>query len=286
MAEITKPSDINKIWSSGGVKTTPSDAKIIQGWIIEEPPREWFNWLDNKQDQAIAHNNQHGMNLWDASTPYIANKSWVQGSDGNFYICKVDNTGTDPVADLSESVWHKTLDKSGAVAASLYSSYFLSLLSSPNANNLLTLLGGGTAGKNVFTATTQAAAASAAGLIKADDSDAITATDDNKYLTPKKLHLGFSSNLASNGYIQFPTWLGGFRIQWGQINANKDADVFTSLSFPTNCFVVNLNYAQSIGRGDVSLSAYNITKNGFTTNFHRDASGPSIIAVSFLAIGN
>jgi hypothetical protein len=286
MAEISKPSDINKVWSSGGVKVSPSDAKIIQGWIVEEPPREYFNWLDNKQDQAIAHNNQHGMNLWDAGTPYIGGRSWVQGSNGCFYICKVDNTGTDPVSDLSETVWHKTVDSSGAIAASLYSTYFKTLLGAFDAYSFLGLIGAGTAGRQIFASATQVDAAAAAGIVKATDTEANTATDDNKYLTPKKLKLGFSSSLGSNGYIAFPTWLGGFRIQWGQISADKDNDVFTSLSFPTNCFAVNVNYAQSIGRGDVSLSAFNITKNGFTTNFHRDASGPSIIAVSFIAIGN
>lgn len=105
MPNITKPSDINKVWSNAGDNLSPSDAKINGGWLTEIPPRQWFNWLDNKQDQAIAHINQHGIAVWDATTEYQANGSLVQGSNGKIYAAFVTNTNQNPVTDVTETYW-------------------------------------------------------------------------------------------------------------------------------------------------------------------------------------
>lgn len=99
MANITKPSDINKIWSASGDIISPSDTKITNGWAVEIPPRQWFNWLDNKQDQAIAHMNQHGIAVWDNTTEYQAGTSYVQGSNGNIYKALTTNININPTTD-------------------------------------------------------------------------------------------------------------------------------------------------------------------------------------------
>lgn len=104
MAEITLP-DLSLIWSSAGDILKPSDTKIQSGWAAEVPPRQWFNWLDNRQDQAIAHIAQHGIAVWSAELEYQAGKSYVQGSNGKIYLCIQTHTNQDPVSDIAETYW-------------------------------------------------------------------------------------------------------------------------------------------------------------------------------------
>jgi hypothetical protein len=113
MAEFSKP-NVNKVWADTGTKTVPSDAKIAQGWVAEIPPFEYENYLQNRQDQFIAHINQHGISEWDATTDYRNGKSYVMGSDGLIYKCLVTNTNKNPVtAPDASSYWVLAWDSAG-----------------------------------------------------------------------------------------------------------------------------------------------------------------------------
>lgn len=109
MAEITKPVDINKIWASAGDVLAPSDSKIATGWQVEIPARQYFNYIDWKQDQAIAHINQHGIPVWDNTTEYqyslSGTKSICMGSDGTIYRAKQVNINQNPVTDTTDTYW-------------------------------------------------------------------------------------------------------------------------------------------------------------------------------------
>ena len=111
MAEINKPSNINKIWAETGVSVKPADSKISQGWIPEIPPYEWMNWELNRQSAFASHINQHGLPMWDNETPYLINKSYVIGSDGNVYKSLSNNTNKDPISNPSD--WVKAFDSAG-----------------------------------------------------------------------------------------------------------------------------------------------------------------------------
>lgn len=104
MPLINKPQNINKIWSSSGDRATPSDQKINQGWVPEIPPHQWFNYIDNKQDQAIAHINQMGIPQWDAVTEYQAGKSYVQGPT-NGVVYRATQTHTNQNPETSSGYW-------------------------------------------------------------------------------------------------------------------------------------------------------------------------------------
>lgn len=100
MAEISKPDNLSLIWASGGDVLDPGNTKYSQGWEIEIPPRQWFNFYQNRVDTAIAHVNQHGIPQWDSATEYRANKSYAKGSDGIIYKAVTTNTNIDPTTDL------------------------------------------------------------------------------------------------------------------------------------------------------------------------------------------
>lgn len=122
MAEITLP-DLSLLWASAGDILQQSDSKIQQGWSPEIPPRQWFNWLDNRQDEAIAHIAQHGIAVWSSTMEYQAGKSYVQGSDGLVYKAITTNTNTNPVGGAPGN-WQSaflTVDQATQVATAAQS---------------------------------------------------------------------------------------------------------------------------------------------------------------------
>ena len=96
MAQILKPTNLSLTWASGGDVLNPGDTKYANGWQVEIPPRQWFNYLDNRQDTALAHINQHGIAVWDSATEYQYSvggaKSLVMGSNGTIYRALTVNT--------------------------------------------------------------------------------------------------------------------------------------------------------------------------------------------------
>lgn len=116
MANITKPSGLSNIWANGGTKIDPGAAKVNIGWVVQLPPYEYQNWVDNRQDQAIAHISQHGVPEWDGVTEYQGLLSYTQGSNGIIYKCIQTNTNKDPSNSLNSQYWAQAFETYGSVA--------------------------------------------------------------------------------------------------------------------------------------------------------------------------
>lgn len=116
MANIVKPSGINALWAAGGTKVDPGLAKSNIGWVVELPPYQYANWLENRQDTFIAHINQHGIPEWDAETEYQGNLSYTQGSDGKIYKCSQTHTNRNPVVPTNSNYWAVAFEVYGSVA--------------------------------------------------------------------------------------------------------------------------------------------------------------------------
>lgn len=117
MANITKPLGLSDIWAKGGTKIDPGAFKVNIGWVVQLPPYEFQNWVDNRQDQAIAHISQHGIPEWDGVTEYQGNLSYTQGSNGVIYKCVATNTNKDPSNALNSAYWGVAFEVYGSVQA-------------------------------------------------------------------------------------------------------------------------------------------------------------------------
>lgn len=97
MVDIIKVS-MEDIWAIEGDRVPPESEKVKTGWGIELVPRQWLNWIAYRQDNNIAYLMQKGIPEWDATTEYLANKSYVQ-HDNIVYKSLIGSTGRNPITN-------------------------------------------------------------------------------------------------------------------------------------------------------------------------------------------
>lgn len=112
------------------------------------------------------------------------------------------------------------------------------------------------------------AVVTAAGIAEiATQAETDAGTDDTRIITALKLRNGFSVLFAANGYIAFPTWLGGFILQWGAVNISTP-NAYLAVSYPMSfastvyTIVIGSNGVGTIaGANSVNASSFNIWSN-------------------------
>ncbi|THF28566.1 hypothetical protein E5170_23120 [Pseudomonas atacamensis] len=92
-------------------------------------------------------------------------------------------------------------------------------------------------------------------------------TDDATIVTPKKLRWGFQIQKATNGFIVFPSWLGGLIIQWGTFSGNGGVDLAIGypISFPNAVFstVATLQYTPTAAMNGYVDVAPGLSRSSF-----------------------
>ena len=86
---------MNNIWAAAGDVVMPEEVKIAEGWLVEVPPRQYWNWMQNRTDVNLAYIFQRGVPEWDISVEYLANKSFVV-YNGVIYKCILTGVGKNP----------------------------------------------------------------------------------------------------------------------------------------------------------------------------------------------
>jgi hypothetical protein len=98
------------------------------------------------------------------------------------------------------------------------------------------------------------------------NAELLAGASDAVVATPLKLRLGFAASLATNGYISFPTWLGGLIIQWGYNSNIVDGEVLITfpIAFPTACYNVQCTGDETNDIVAEIVTTKSVTTSGFT----------------------
>ena len=259
MPQILKPANLSLTWASGGDVLNPGDTKYATGWQVEIPPRQWFNYLDNRQDTALAHINQHGIAVWDATTEYQAGKSYVQGTtNGTIYRCIQTHTNQDPELDVGNVYW---------------------IIAFASAGDSYTKT-------EVDAKTTVASTAQARGW-----------TSNTALITPLRLAEAFqgsNQSLSANGYQKLP---GGLIMQWcsaevavgSAVGSTATVSVVFPLAFTT---LLSVQLTHDLGHvaeaAEMSYGVIAKSTTGATAKFYRISgsnTGGETVRATFFLIG-
>ncbi|WP_258377055.1 phage tail protein [Pseudomonas soli] len=118
-------------------------------------------------------------------------------------------------------------------------------------------------------------------------------SNDVNVVTPAKMRFGFAFIKAGSGgsnAIKFPTWLGGFMVQWGVHSANS-ADAETTVTFPLEFSVIPglasiLTHDGVLAQSTIVPQSRLLTTTGFQSRREDIVNTTSLVAqIRWIAVG-
>lgn len=118
--------------------------------------------------------------------------------------------------------------------------------------------------------------------------------DGTKVVTSIWAKFGFAVSLGVSGYIKFPTWLGGLRLQWGSAVVTLNAGGEQAVTFPSAFASI---YTVVVTSGDADASGggtdiFSVTSNNLTSFIFRSVIGSTgarrtgtTVRVNYFALG-
>lgn len=100
----TKPDFTQGVWAQQGELSEPSTDKIAIGHIVERPPFQMVNWIENRQDQGIMYLFQNGFASWDRTLLYPVDAIVMRA--GTLYQAINQNLSVEPSAN--PDTWKKS----------------------------------------------------------------------------------------------------------------------------------------------------------------------------------
>lgn len=108
MANTPLPTNLDvDIWASNAtepdLKLDPGSTKYAEGWDVELARVDYENFIQNRQDQAIANMVENGVPHWESTITYQRQSTVRSPVDGYVY-CAINNGvvgGSDPSSDVS-----------------------------------------------------------------------------------------------------------------------------------------------------------------------------------------
>ncbi|MGM0825700.1 MAG: phage tail protein [Pseudomonadota bacterium] len=128
-----------------------------------------------------------------------------------------------------------------------------------------------------------------AGMLKvATQSQVDAGENDETAITPKKLRWGVDYSIGDNGYIVFPSWLGGLILQWGSASAGGDTGTVNdfSIEFPEACLRVFCNDVDTGNFSIIIAAPEDYTTTGFAAYSQRINGNFGGESIHYFAIGH
>ncbi|MDU9391530.1 hypothetical protein [Pseudomonas sp. zfem002] len=127
----------------------------------------------------------------------------------------------------------------------------------------------------------QGATEAAFGVVQlASQAETNSGADDSKVVTPRKLRFGVSSSFGSRGHFAFPTWCGGWIINWGLETGIPQATDSVSSVGPTRDVTLSLAYPN---QGFGALASMSFSTMGTRAAY---APGAALLSKSTLRLQN